>query len=87
MEEKIEKLEAEIATIKKRNAKVELDKAWETSIIRRLVVALITYLLIVIYMIYLKVSQPWLNALVPTIGFILSTLIIGWAKNIWMRGR
>ena len=83
-EQKILELEKEIREIKERNKKVEADKAWETSLIRKIMVAMITYVLIGFYMLYLNVSKPWLNAFVPTLGFLLSTLTLGWAKELWV---
>ncbi|EKE13468.1 MAG: hypothetical protein ACD_13C00015G0033 [uncultured bacterium] len=51
-------LEAEVNEIKKRNVKVETDKAWETSITRRLLLIVFTYLAIAIYLITSLVFHP-----------------------------
>ena len=77
IEERIEKIEA-------RNKKVDADKAWETSIFRRLIIALLTYLIIGLYLTFLDVDSPWLNAIVPVAGFILSTLAVQKIKVIWI---
>ena len=37
-------LKMEIEKIKERNKKVELDKAWETSFVRRLCICILTYM-------------------------------------------
>jgi len=42
-------LEKEIKEIKKRNKKVEMEKAWETSIFRKVIIAILTYLVIVLF--------------------------------------
>lgn len=86
-EERIEKLETEIARINARNRGVEADKAWETSYIRRALIAIFTYLSIGIYMWAIHIDRPWLNAIVPTIGFTLSTLTLPYFKNIWLKNR
>jgi hypothetical protein len=83
----MEIIEKRLAEIEARNTRVELDKAWETSIARKLIIAVVTYLLISLYLIFLGIAKPWLNAVVPTIGFLLSTLTISWAKSIWMKQR
>ena len=44
-----ENLKEEIEKIKSRNKKVELDKAWETSWIRRICICILTYIIVVIY--------------------------------------
>lgn len=80
-------IEERIEIIEARNKKVEADKAWETSIVRRIIIAILTYVLIGIYLSFLKVISPWLNAMVPVVGFILSTLIIQKIKNIWIDKR
>ncbi len=80
----ITELEKDIEEIKKRNNKVEIDKAWETSFIRRLLLMLFTYFAIAIYLNVIKVDSPWLNAIVPAVGFMLSTLTLPFFKKIWI---
>lgn len=72
--DKIELLELEIEKIKKRNQKVELDKARETSLARKFTIALLTYIVIVIFFTIAQLGNPFINAIVPTIGFLLSTI-------------
>ena len=82
--DKINKLEKRIAEIEKRNKKVEMDKAWEISFARRVLLILFTYLSIGFYLSAIKVKDPWLNAIVPSIGFLLSTLTLPFFKNLWI---
>ncbi|HVX92584.1 MAG TPA: hypothetical protein VHA74_00530 [Candidatus Dojkabacteria bacterium] len=81
----IEELEKEIQLIKDRNKRVEQDKAWETSLTRKVSIALITYLLISIFFVIIKVENPFVNAIVPTIGFLLSTLSLNFIKKSWIK--
>ncbi len=76
-------LEQRIEAIEKRNQKVELDKSWETSWTRSLTIIAFTYVLLGSYMWAIGVSQPLLNAIVPTLGFTLSTLSLPYIRNIW----
>lgn len=77
-------LEKEIENIKKRNVRVELDKAWETSWTRRLCICVLTYIVVVIYSIIIKsITNVWLSSLVPVIGFTLSTLSLKIVRKIW----
>lgn len=85
LESRISTLEQEIQTIKKRNETVEADKAWETSWSRRVLVAIFTYLAISLYMLAVEIPKPWLNAIVPTVGFLLSTLTLPLFKRGWVR--
>jgi hypothetical protein len=68
-----------------RNARVEIDKAWETSKTRRGVIAVITYVVAGLYMSALGAHAPWLNAFIPVGGYILSTLSLPKIKKIWLR--
>jgi hypothetical protein len=85
--EEIRKLENEIRALKQRNTAVELDKAWETGWIRKILIGVFTYLAIFIYMWGVKIDRPWLNAIVPTIGFLLSTLIMSYFKKLWIKSK
>jgi len=82
---KIEELAQEIDLIKKRNQRVEIDKAWETSIIRKILLLVFTYLSIGLYLNAMNIKDPWLNAVVPSIGFLLSTLTLPYFKDLWRR--
>ncbi len=74
----------EIENIQQRNARVEADKAWETSGPRRVIIAAVTYTIAGVYMGQLGINDPWLSALVPTGGYIFSTLSLGVVKKIWI---
>ncbi|HPS21620.1 MAG TPA: hypothetical protein PLO44_02330 [Candidatus Paceibacterota bacterium] len=81
----IEQIKKDIAEIKERNARVEQDKAWETSLVRKIVIAIMTYIVIVLFFFFAGFSSPFINAIVPTIGFLLSTLSISFARKIWIK--
>ena len=85
MTKDIEKLKLEIEKIKERNKRVERDKTWETSWTRRFLLALFTYLAISLYMYAISLPNPWLNAIIPSIGFLLSTLTLPAFKTIWQK--
>ena len=78
---------SEIESIKERNKRVELDKAWETSIFRRTTIAIMTYLLVVLFLWNINVENYWLDAVVPTLGFVLSTLSLPFLKNWWIKNK
>jgi len=77
-------LEKRVSQIEARNSKVELDKKWETSWTRRSLIALFTYLSIGVYFSAIGLDNAWLNAIVPTVAFLLSTLTLPFFKKIWM---
>lgn len=84
----VKDLEKEIIEIKERNKRVELDKAWETSAVRRLCICILTYIVVVTYSYVIsKVSNVLLSSIVPVIGFTLSTLSLKFVRKIWEKNR
>ena len=78
-------LEERVAKIEDRNRLVEANKAWETSWTRKMCIALFTYLAIALYLQFIIGINPWINAIVPTVGFLLSTLSLPWIKSMWIK--
>ena len=87
LEAKVEKLENEVKQIKSRNHKVEGDKAWETSWVRRILIVVFTYIFAVLWLTLADTTNPFLGAIVPCAGFLLSTLTIFSIKNWWIGKR
>ena len=80
----MEDLKKEIEQIKERNARVELDKKWETSGTRKLAICVLTYIVVIIYSVLIqKISNVFLSSLVPVIGFTLSTLSLKKIREVW----
>jgi len=78
-------MKSEIQKIQERNKRVEMDKAWEISKTRRAVIAILTYFIVVIFLYLINAPNPFLSALVPVLGFILSTLTLDFFKKIWIK--
>lgn len=87
MEKEIKELQHEIEQIKARNRRVEADKAWETSNTRKIIIAVLTYLVMALFMVSIGVPNPFINAVVPTLGFFLSTVSVGIIKEWWEKKR
>lgn len=75
--------QSDLEIIKARNARVEIDKAWETSKTRRLFIATVTYVLAAFYMHIAGLGDPFIGACVPTGGYLLSTLSLPYVKKFW----
>ena len=80
----IEQIKKELTEIKERNKRVEADKAWEISWARKILIAVLTYVVIVIFFYFVNLPKPLISAVVPTLGFLLSTFSIPWFKKIWV---
>lgn len=80
-------IESRIAAIEERNKRVEADKAWETSAARKLSIIVVTYVTVVLFLITIDNDAPFINAIVPCIGFFLSTLTVGYFKRGWVDRR
>lgn len=77
-------IEDRLVAIEDRNAKVTLDKVWETSLTRKLSIAMITYTVAAVYMRFFLNDIHWYaGALVPVIGYLLSTLSLPFIRKYW----
>ena len=64
--------------------RVEKDKAWETSLTRRICIMILTYIVVLFYSYMVKnITSIWLSSLIPVIGFALSTLSLKIIRKIW----
>ncbi len=83
----LDDMRRDMLEIQQRNARVERDKAWETSWTRRLVIAGAIW----------AGAWPWLDSLgvelaarhaaVPSVAYVVSTLSLPVVKRWWMRIR
>ncbi len=83
----METLEERVLKIEERNKAVETDKAWETSWTRRAILMIFTYLAVAIYLQAIEVEKPWINAIVPALAFMISTLTMPFFKKLWIKLR
>ena len=80
-------LEKRIEAIEKRNKKVENDKAWETSSTRKILIIALTYIFAVLYLKIADTTNPFFGAVVPCVGFFLSTQTLSIIKEKWLKRR
>lgn len=85
MNSKLTTIEKRLLAIELRNAHVQEDKAWETSFFRRFLLIIFTYVTIGLYMSSIGVASPWVNAVIPAVGFWLSTLSLPYFRVIWQK--
>ncbi len=83
----IQEIEKRVTEIEKRNKKVEADKAWETSSLRKFLIIVLTYIFAVLYLKIADTTNPFLGAVVPTVGFLLSTQTLNIIKKKWLSRR
>lgn len=87
MEDNIKELEKRINDIENRNKRVEGDKAWETSNLRKVLILILTYIFAVLYLKIADTTNPFLGAVVPCVGFFLSTQTLNIIKKKWLSRR
>lgn len=80
-----EHIKETIERIQERNARVETDKAWETSFVRIAFVSLVTYACAALFLYVIGEPKYRIAALVPVLGFILSTQSLPFLKAWWIR--
>ena len=78
-------IEKRLEAIEQRNKRVESDKAWEISWIRKILIAVLTYLTVVLFFFVAELPEPFINSIVPTAGFVLSTLSLPFFKKMWLK--
>ena len=77
-------LEKNVEDILERNKRVELDKKWETCLTRKICIAVLTYIVVIIYSALIsKTTNVFLSSLVPVMGFLLSTLSLKAVRKVW----
>lgn len=84
MEDRIKELEKRVNDIEKRNKRVEGDKAWEVSSLRKMLILIMTYIFAVLYLTVADTTNPFLGAVVPCAGFFLSTQTVKLVKKWWL---
>jgi len=85
MEQDIPLILHKLEEIKARNKRVEAAKAWETSFTRRILVAFLTYAIVVIFMTMADFTKPFLEALIPTAAYLISVSSVTFAKKWWIK--
>lgn len=85
MEKTLEHLTREIELLKARNIRVEHEKAWEISWQRKVGIIITTYAVMIIVFFSLGNNSPFTNAIIPTLGYTLSTLSMGWIKKWFLK--
>lgn len=78
-------LEDSVSNIFARNKKVEIDKAWEVSWARKIIIILISYVAIGCTLAFFGFSRAWISAIIPVLAFILSTLSLVFLKSLWLK--
>lgn len=86
-EDRLKQVEAELELVKKRNERVEADKAWESSAFRIGSICLITYVVAAAVLYVIGAERYWLAAVMPTVGFFLSTQSLPAIKRWWISNR
>jgi len=80
LQSRLSVVESELVDIRNRNLRVESDKAWETGRVRLFSITGITYVTMVLVFLVIGSGRPFVDALVPTTGFFLSTLSVSFLR-------
>jgi hypothetical protein len=82
-----DELRQELLALRARNEHVELNKAWETSWTRRLIVTGVTWFAAWLWLLELGTLYAARQAVIPSVAYLLSTLSLPILKNRWIERR
>lgn len=85
IEQQLNALKNELLALRARNQRVEIDKAWEQSRSRKVFLLLLTYLIASLVFMALGSVDPFLSALIPTVGYLISTFSLPAVRRRWQR--
>jgi hypothetical protein len=80
-------IEKRVDALEERNRRVELDKAWETSLTRKLLIAAFTYIVMLSFFLAAGLPRPFVNSIVPSGAYLLSTLSLTFFRKLWQKSR
>jgi hypothetical protein len=87
MEDRLSKIEQAIQSLNERNIRVEAEKSWEVSFFRKALITIITYVIASLVLYIIGAQNFFLSALIPTVGYILSTQSLPVIKRWWIRNK
>ena len=79
----LEELNQKVEKILERNKKVELDKSWETSLLRRLFLAALTYVPVLALLLIINAPQPYLAAIIPAAAYLIQQYSLPFMRSLW----
>ena len=85
LEERLEFLQTEIEALQQRNFDKDRGKEFESSYTRVFFLMFVTYWTLFGYMYIIDTNNPWLDAIVPTVGFNISTWGLPVVKEYWIQ--
>jgi len=80
----LDEIRSELAELRARNARVDREKAWETSWARRLVIATMTWLAAWVSFTGLGSEHAARDALLPSGAYAISTLSLPLLRRLWL---
>ena len=85
--ERLTHLQKEIDELHQRNYEKDRGKEFESSYTRVIFLMFVTYWTLFGYMALIGTSRPFLDAIVPTVGFNISTWSLPHVKELWIQAR
>lgn len=79
----VAELQQAVAELKQRNERKDFEKRWEVGPARTLLIIALTYGCLFCYMWLVNMEAALLSAVVPTVGYALSTLAFPGARDRW----
>lgn len=81
----IEKLEKDVFKLSSKVKKIQNEKEWHTSIVKKLTHSFITYLFTVSLLYSINYDDYLVDALIPTAVFFVAQFVTPVVKSLWIR--
>lgn len=80
-DEKFREIERRVTAIEMRNQRVEQDKTWERSLVRRLVIATVTFVAAFSYLALIQSQNVLLGAVIPAGAYLISAFSLDFLRK------
>jgi hypothetical protein len=85
---RLDQMQSEIHALQRRNFEKDRGKEFESSYTRVIFLMAVTYFTLLAYMaLVIQSNHPYLDAIVPTVGFNISTWSLPYVKEWWIQAR
>ncbi len=84
MEQELFSLKKELDTLHDDIRTLKIQQDWNTSVLKHGLVIFMNYLIMLILMYILNIESPFISALLPTLGYAITSISLNSIKKYWI---